>query len=93
VIEWLASALQISTDEARKLTTLRSGQMMLFRTSLTENTKRGIVDVRASKLEYWVFTSKSSDIPVRRAAIDAAGGDTMQGLLALATGRERTADR
>jgi len=91
VIEWLASALQISTDEARKLTTLRSGQMMLFRNSLTENTKRGIVDVRASKLEYWVFTSKSSDIPVRRAAIAAAGGDTMQGLVALASGREGSA--
>lgn len=91
VIEWLASALQISTDEARKLTTLRSGQMMLFRTSLTENTKRGIVDVRASKLEYWIFTSKQSDIPVRRAAVAAAGGDTMQGLVALASGRERSA--
>ena len=83
-IDWLAGALQIGPDEARQLTTLRMGRMMLFRSSLTTATRRGIVDVRASALDYWIFTSRTVDLPVRRAAIAAAGGDMLAALTGLA---------
>jgi len=84
VVEWLAEALQISPEEARELTNLPAGRMMLVRTSLSEPTRRGLVDVRASQLEYWTFTSKRSDLAARAAAIQAAGGDVLEALLALA---------
>jgi len=84
VVEWLAEALQISPEEARELTNLPAGRMMLVRTSLSEPTRRGLVDVRASQLEYWTFTSKRSDLAARAAAIAAAGGDVLEALLALA---------
>jgi len=60
------------------------GRMMLFRSSLTTATRRGIVDVRASALDYWIFTSRTVDLPVRRAAIAAAGGDMLAALTGLA---------
>jgi len=95
VVEWLAEALQISPEEARELTNLPSGRMMLVRTSLSEPTRRGLVDVRASQLEYWMFTSKRSDLAARDAAIQAASGDVLEALLALAgdTGGRTTKGR
>jgi hypothetical protein len=90
MIEWLATTLQISLDEARKLPTLPVGQMMLFRSLKGQRPRRGIVDVKASPLEYWIFTTEPNvDVPARRVAIAEAGGDTLQGVLALATASGR----
>jgi len=47
IIDWLAGVLQISGREAKELTQLRNGQMMLFRESKDGSYHRGTVDVMA----------------------------------------------
>ena len=76
-IDWLASQLQIAPAEARQLTQLRNGQMMLFREGKDGTYRRGVVDVKAGPYEYWVFTSEPEhDVPAKLAALAEADGDT-----------------
>lgn len=91
VIEWLASRLQISLSEAKRLTQLGNGQMMLVREGKDGSYKRGLVDVQADDAAYWIFTSEPDyDVPAKLQAIEDAGGDTLQAIKTLvASGKRR----
>jgi len=89
IIAWLAGVLQISEREAKALTQLRNGQMMLFRESKDGSYHRGVVNVMADPHERWMFSSEPRhDIPTRLRTIAefaARGEDTWAAIKHLAT--------
>lgn len=73
-IAWAQGVLHIAEEEARALTRLHNGQMVLFRESKDGTQRRGEVDVMAPPLEKWTFTTETwTDVPARKAAIARHG--------------------
>jgi len=73
-IAWAQGVLHIAEEEARGLTRLRNGQMVLFRESKDGTQRRGEVDVMAPPLERWTFTTETwTDVPARNAAVARYG--------------------
>ena len=92
---WLARALGLSDEEVRRLERLSSvpgeyAEMLLLRESRDHATaRRGIVQVIAHPLEYWLMSSEPlHDVPRRQRMIAACGGDVWTALTLLAAGQE-----
>ncbi len=92
---WLARALGLSDEEVRRLEQLSSvpgeyAEMLLLRESRDHATaRRGIVQVIAHPLEYWLMSSEPLyDVPRRQRMIAACGGDVWTALTLLAAGQE-----
>ncbi len=92
---WLARTLGLSSDEVDQLSRLSQGNdqsyaemFMLRRSSFSGTARRGVVQVMASKYEYWLFTSKPDpDKPRRLAMVKAHDGDVWEAVKALAEGQ------
>lgn len=91
---WLAAVLGLSEEEVRQVQRLGGSEeefveMFLWRDSKQTGPRRGIVNVPAHPLEYWLFTSEPNrDRPRRDAMIRACGGDVWAAVKALAADEE-----